>query len=87
MFSFKSILVAAAAFASFVSAVPTPEAGNSLNIAQRSPGGLPIIGDLHGGVERLPIGGNAPVKRGGSSCKEIIQKCHDKIALITDEIS
>ena len=45
MLSFKSILFAAAAsFASIiVSAVPTPEISNSLNVAQRSPGGLPIL--------------------------------------------
>ena len=40
MLSFKSILFAAVAFASIVFAVPTPEIGNSLKVAQCSPGGL-----------------------------------------------
>ena len=123
MLSIKFILVAAAAFASTVSAVPTPEIGNSLNIAQRSPAvvddatdvasdaaglaanaaGLAAnaaslavhqadAGQLIDGllVDRgggLAVGGNPPAKRGGSSCKEVIQKCYDDIAVIVVKIS
>ena len=131
MLSFNFILIAAAAFASTVSAVPTPEIGNSLNIAQRSPGGLPIVGSitgtravpvgsaseaflnyaayienqehsrlssvikkgkklltsLFGRAGGLAVGGNPPAKRGGSSGKEVIQKCHDDIADIVVKIS
>ena len=122
MVSFKSIiLIAAAAFASIVSAVPTPEIGNSLNIAQRSPGSIgESLGQVSGhafhhtlgktlhdvnrlvdGILRrdvaeesisigslgLAVGSNPPSKRGGSSCKEVVQKCHDGIALIVVKIS
>ena len=71
MLSFKSILFGAAAFAagdyggegsssafaSIVSAIPTPETGNSLNTAQRSPGGLPIVGG--DGIGNLPVIGDS----------------------------
>ena len=83
MVQFKSILVATATFVSIVSAVPTLETGNSLNIRQ-----LPhpdvlasFINAVLDGAERLPEI-KAPIKRGGSSCREIIQKCHDRIAII-----
>ena len=88
MVQFKSILVATATFVSIVSAVPTLETGNSLNIRQ-----LPhpdvlasFINDVLDGVERLPEI-KAPIKLGGSSCREIIQKCHDRIAKIPGLIS
>ena len=95
MLSFKSILLAAAAFVSIVSAVPTPEVGNSLNVVQRSPqlpklpatgaGTLPNVPAL-GGIPAL--GGATNSKRGGGkSCKEIFDTCHDGIAEIIVEIS
>ena len=94
-FNLKSILVAAAAFASLVSAVPTPDTSNSLNIDLG--GGLgnyeqdlgsPDRGGLLVGLGLGNLNGdNGPVKRGGSSCKEIVQKCHDGIALIVIKIS
>ena len=101
MLSFKSILLAAAAFASIVFAVPTPEVGNSLNIAQRSPaGGVPGAGALPelpatgtGLISSLPVvgggGDSTPaVKRGGGkSCKEVFQTCHDGIVEIIVDIS
>ena len=87
MLSFKFILIAAAAFASMISAVPTPEIGNSLNIAQRSPG---IVDGI--AVDVIDVINNAAAdvsKRGGSesSCKEVIQKSHDDIADIVVKIS
>ena len=115
MLSFKSILVAVAAFASIVSAVPSPEVGNGLNIAQRSPQighlhflkGVPINGGLlgtlpnigGGGLSNLPIVGDGPlpvanggassepVKRGGLSCKEVVQNGHNGIAELVIKIS
>ena len=65
MLSFKSILFGAAAFAagdyggegsssafaSIVSAVPAPETSSSLNIAQRSPGRVPVDGGLGPAVD------------------------------------
>ena len=88
MVQFKSILVATATFVSIVSAVPTLETGNSLNIRQLPrPNVLSyIINNVLDGVERLPEI-KAPVKLGGSSCREIIQKCHDRIAKIPGLIS
>ena len=122
MLSFKSILVAVAAFASIVSAVPSPEVGNGLNIAQRSPqavekqpiikvvgilGGLPLVGGLLGwtdgdgsrdGAKKGDDndggkkgddkdGGRVPVKRGGLSCKEVVQNGHNGIAELVIKIS
>ena len=111
MLSFKSIFFAAATLASIVSAIPTPETGNSLNIA---PGGLAIDGSPAQATpanSHLPpeltigktigkaIGKNidniigkvpglvGPAKRGGSSCEEVIKKCHDDIAVIVVKIS
>ena len=82
MLSFKSIILAAAAFAFMASAIPTTETGNSLNIVQRSPIRIPIDGgngdsivpegrDLshapdEGGGQ--PGGGNATTKGGGLPC-------------------
>ena len=91
MFSFRSILVAAAAFATIVSAVPTPEVGSGL--VQRTPGlpglsNLPVGGGLP--VGNLPaLGGDStPAKRGGSgpNCYERIKKCHDDISVIVIKI-
>jgi len=91
MLSFKSILLAAAAFASFsmVTAIPTPETGSSL--LQRAPqaGGL-----LGGGLPKLPIvggglpGGSSPATRRGEipSCGPRIKKCHDDISEIIVKI-
>lgn len=133
MVSFNSILVATAAFASIVSAIPTPEVRNSLNIAHRAPRGIRDVGDsilgtpLRGpgidgnrgllgtgigskngllgtgllgdsllGTDNLIQGDKSKntdknvspmVKRGGSSCMEVIQKCHDGIAVIVIKIS
>ena len=123
MLSLKFILVAAATFTFIVSAVPTPETGNSLNIA---PGSLPIVGSTTSNVPRSgadgppdidnrdmisdmtnyfnsvlnsvgnllfglgagrPVGDKRPAKRSGSSCKMVIQKCHDDIAVIVVKIS
>ena len=101
MLSFWSILVAAAAFATIVSAVPTPEIGSGL--VQRSTvttlDGLPITGDdlvnLPETFGSLPPLGNLATigggitqsKRGGApSCYERIKQCHDNISVIVVKI-
>ena len=88
MFSFRSILFAAAAFATLVSAVPTPDVDSSL--VQRTPlldliGGLPLIGGLLGYTPDR-VKGNTPTKRGGQSCYELVKQCHDDIAVIVIKI-
>ena len=88
MLSFRSVLFAAAAFATVVSAVPTPDVDSSL--VQRTPlleilDGLPIVGGLLGGPG-LNVEGNTPAKRGRPSCGELINKCHGDIAVIAVKI-
>ena len=66
MLSFKSIILAAAAFAFMASAIPTTETGNSLNIVQRSPIRIPIDGG--NGDSIVPEGrdlSHAPDEGGG----------------------
>ena len=89
MLSFRSILFAAAAFATVVSAIPTPATLSGLTNA------LPV-----GGVgNALPIGAPAKrqdfapfeggadlAKRGHPSCGDIIKKCHEDIAVIYAKI-
>ena len=82
MFSFRSILVAAAAFATVVSSVPTPDVGSSLvrrTFSIGTPiGGIPGVGGV--------IGGSTNAKRGGPTCYELVKKCHDDIAVIVIKI-
>ena len=87
MLSFRSILVAAATFATIVSAVPTPEIIPDL-IHNPS---IPVFGMTTSfpGLGGLPIGekGITQSKRGGApSCYERIKKCHDDIAVIVVKI-
>ena len=87
MLSFRSILFAAAAFATLVSAVPTPDVDSSL--VQRAVldliGGLPLIGGLLGYTPDR-VKGNTPTKRGGQSCYELVKQCHDDIGVIVIKI-
>ena len=89
MLSFRSILFAAAAFATVVSAVPTPDVDSSL--VQRTPSiyeiihALPLVGGLLGNLG-LNVKGNTPAKRGRPSCGELINKCHGDIAVIAVKI-
>ena len=85
MLSFRSILFATAAFATVVSAVPTLAPDVDRSLVQRTPflgellGGLPLVGGLLGWHDE----GNT---RGGSSCGELINKCHDDIVVIAVKI-
>ena len=77
MFSFRSILLAAAAFATLTSAIPAPQLPNvagASNIAN-------VVGDI------VPVNGvGAPVKRGPLSFGDHFSDCHDKIAVVVIEI-
>jgi len=75
MFSFRSILLAAAAFATVASAIPTPDAGGVTNAL--TPAGL-----TSGSPAVVP----APARRGQSSGGDIIKKCHDDIAVVVLKI-
>ena len=97
MLSFRSILFAAAAFATVVSAVPTPDVDSTTSsLLQGVPAidGLldtvPFLGSgsplgLDGGSQSIG-GGSTPAKRDVPSCSELIKKCHDDIALIVIKI-
>ena len=80
MFSFRSILLAAAAFATLTSAIPAPQLPNvagASNIAN-------VVGGI---VPGNPLNGvGAPVKRGPLSFGDHFSDCHDKIELIVIEI-
>ena len=86
MLSFRSILFAAAALATFVSAIPTPDTtggatGGLTNLVGGAGGGAPGLSNL--------AGGGLPVKRGGDgekSCGDIVKKGHDDIAVIVIKI-
>ena len=99
MLSFRTILVAAAVFATIVSAVPTPEIGSGLVQRSTTLDGLPITGDdlvnLPETFGSLPPLGNLATigggitqsKRGGApSCYERIKQCHDDISVIVVKI-
>jgi hypothetical protein len=75
MLSFRSILFAAAAFATMASAIPTPDTStNAL-------GGLTSR-------EILPVGLTAaPAKRGEESWGDIVKTCHDDVAVVVVKIS
>jgi len=84
MLSFRSIIFAAAALATFVSAIPTPDTTGGAT------GGLTNLVGGAGGVPAIPnlTGGGLPTKRGDDkkSCGDIIKKGHDDIAVIVIEI-
>ena len=86
MLSFRSILLAAAAFATVASAIPAPQLGN-LPAAPAVPdvgslgNGLPLVGTL-GGNAASPLN-----TRGGQpSCADLFQSCHNQIAPIIVKI-
>jgi len=87
MLSLRSILLAAAAFATFTSAIPTT--GNPLGGGDATG----VIGSITDGLTSGGGGTNAlsgipPAKRGFSqSCGDIFQKCHDGIAVIVVELT
>jgi len=99
MLSFKSILFAAAALASLVSAIPTPETGNGItNIVARTPQvGSVVDSDIVGNLDVVENDedqltnqrGTEPAerKRSGPSCGEIVKKCHDDIAVVVVKIT
>ena len=73
MLSFRSILLAAAAFATVASAIPTPD-GNAL-----------VAGVAN--LKRSPdFYSDALARRGQPSCGDIVKKCHDDIAVVIVKI-
>jgi hypothetical protein len=84
MLSFRSILFAAAAFATVVSAIPTPEtAGGLTNV-------LPV-GSVGNVLPAAPQLGGLSSKRGdegkeGKSCGDLFKKCKEDIAVIVIKI-
>lgn len=74
MLSFRSILLAAAAFATFTSAIPAPAPV------------IPVVGDiLTGGGVTNGLAGGAD-RRGDYSAGDIFKKCHDDVAVIVVKI-
>ena len=85
MFSLRSILFAAAAFASIASAIPAPPMPNIPAPIPNIPGATDLLGGaLSGGA--LSNGAVPPVKRGTLSFGDRIGDCHDKIEVIVVEI-
>ena len=80
MLSLRSILFAAAAFATIASAIPAPQLPTV-----PLPGGTNVIGGILGNGA-LGNGLVPPVKRGALSFGDRISDCHDKIALIVIDI-
>jgi len=91
MLSFRSLFLAAAAFATLASAIPT--ASGPLDIAEglTNGGGLSNIAPLAGGAAPgIPnlAGGGLPAKRGGEKAPagDYIRSCHDQIEPIVIKI-
>ena len=85
MLSFRSILLAVAAFATVASAIPTPgTTGITNDVGGLTSGGLtsgsPAV------VPAAPALPGAPSKRGQPSGGDIIKKCHDDIAVLVVKI-
>ena len=70
MLSFRSILLAAAAFATFTSAIPAPAPA------------LPIVGDLLSGATGAAQSKRGDV----GSAADVFHKCHDDISGIVVKI-
>jgi len=84
MFSFRSILFAAAALATFTSAIPTPDSTTGSSVAG-APNALGALGGLSsGGI--VPAGLPAPLKRGHASAGDILKKCHGDITVHSKKI-
>ena len=82
MFSLRSILFAAAAFATFTSAIPTPETSTSSTGTSLS--GLPALGGAGGSL--VPNLGGVGARGEEVSCGDRIQKCRDDIKVKSDKI-